>query len=379
MSSLDQSRQKITEIDQEMARLFSERMQACQEIAFFKKENGLPIVDPRREADLIQKNRSLIENASIEGYYVEFLKHLMSLSCQYQSRLIHGRKVAYSGVVGAFGYMAAKQAFPEADFVAYDSFEEAYRATENGLCDCAVLPLENSSAGEVGAVMDLLFSGSLSVNRVIPVPVTHHLLAKAPSSLRDITTIVSHPQALEQCKNYIQEHHFQTIPYANTAMAAQYVQEANDPHLAAIASEETASLYGLEILDKHIQATDNNTTRFAVFSRSQHSLSGSTGDKGEQFILVFTVRNEAGALAQTLNIIGAHGFNMRTLRSRPMKGLLWNYFFYIEADGNIHTPNGKAMLQELSALCANLKLVGTYDAKEGENHANLHPAPTSLL
>ena len=142
--------------------------------------------------------------------------------------------------------------------------------------------------------------------------------------------------------------------------AAKHVKETGDPALAAIASDDTSTLFGLKVLDKSINDVKNNTTRFAAFSRAQNRPSSPKKREDENFILVFTVRNEAGSLAQTLNIIGAHGFNMRSLRSRPMKELQWNYFFYIEAEGNIYNENGQDMLRELGAVCAKLRLVGTY-------------------
>ena len=223
-----------------------------------------------------------------------------------------------------------------------------------------MLPIENSYAGDVGAVMDLMFSGSLYVNRMIELEVEHNLLGCHGAKLNEIRTVVSHPQALEQCAEFIRSHGWQTLSYSNTALAAQYVAGQNDPTVAAIASEETAELYGLELLSKGINASRINTTRFAVFSRALHLPAADSRTGNEHFILVFTTKNEAGALAQPLNIIGAHDFNMRNLRSRPMKNLIWNYYFFVEAEGNISSVSGQNMLRELSAVCARLKLVGTY-------------------
>ena len=362
MNELEVSRKEITRIDAEMAKLFEARMQVCQAIAAYKKAHGLSIRDCSREADLINKNRSLIQSADVESYYVQFLQKTIDLSCDYQSRLIHGMRVTYCGVEGAFAYIAAKRMFPEAELVAFSDFTEAYQAVERGEYDCAVLPLENSSAGEVGTVMDLIFSGSLYVNQVVDLPVLHNLLAVENAELDGIRTVVSHPQALQQCADYIRRHGLETRAYSNTALAAKFVKESGDPTLAAIASDETALIFGLKLLDTGINDSKINSTRFAAFSRSQNRPVTSKKREDENFILAFTVQNEAGALAQTLNIIGAHGFNMRNLRSRPMKDLQWSYFFYIEAEGNINTENGQDMLRELSAVCAKLRLVGTYYA-----------------
>ena len=360
MDELKTVRNKINEIDASMAKLFEERMQACREIAGYKKEHGLSVRDSAREAELIDKRRKDLQDDAIEPYYVQFLKNTIDLSCRYQSMLLSGRKVTYCGVEGAFAQIAAHRMFPDAQLTAFPSFAEAYAAVESGEYDCAVLPLENSYAGEVGAVMDLIFSGTLYINQVMDLPIVHHLIAPEGASLEDIRTVVSHPQALDQCSGYIEKHGFETKTYSNTAAAAKYVKDLGDKTVAAIASEETCEKLGLKILESSINDSKNNTTRFAVFSRAQNHRSSAGRKDDENFMLVFTVKNEAGALAQTLNIIGAHGYNMRTLRSRPMKGLKWNYYFFIEAEGNIHNTNGQDMLQELSAICAKLKNVGSY-------------------
>lgn len=362
MNDLENARKEITRIDAEMARLFEERMNQCVKIAAYKKERGLSIRDTAREDALISRNSQLIQNSEIENYYVPFLKNTIDLSCRYQSRLMNGMRVSYSGVEGAFAHIAAKKMFPDAELIACRDFASAYQAVESGEYDCAVLPLENSSAGEVGAVMDLLFSGSLYVNQVVDLPVEHNLLGVDGASIEKIQTVVSHPQALSQCSEWIHAHGLRTETCSNTAIAAQLVKERNDPTVAAIASSDTAALFGLHMLERGINDLGMNTTRFAALSRVQNRPASTGKREDENFILVFTVQNEAGALAQTLNIIGAHGFNMRSVRSRPMKDLQWNYFFYIEAEGNVNSEDGQDMLRELSAVCAKLRMVGTYYA-----------------
>ena len=364
MNELEQARVEIGNIDKQMAELFERRMYAASKVAEYKKEHGLSVKDKKREAELIERNKGYIENPEVGRYYYDFINNVIDLSCQYQTKLIEGVKVCYCGIEGAFGHAAAKKLFPEGELISVEDFTDAYKAVENGECDMAVLPLENSYAGEVVNVMDLIFAGKLYINQVVNLPVVHSLVAKKGAKLSDIKTVVSHPQALRQCSNYCKKHGFENKEYANTAMAAKYVSELDDISVAAIASAETAALYGLDVIEEEINDNKINTTRFAVFSRTKNDIynhrhhSGVTDDVN--FILVFTVRNEAGALAQTLNIIGAHGFNMRSLRSRPMKDLQWNYYFYVEAEGNINSENGRDMLQELSAICAKLKLVGSF-------------------
>ena len=361
MNRLEEKRIEIDAIDNEMAKLFERRMAASREVAEYKREHALPILDAEREAAVIAAGAKRIEDTELREYYTCFMKDVMKTSRAYQSRLMDGMKVVYSGAEGAFGYIAAKRAFPGAVLEAGADFADAYHEVESGKYDCAVLPIENSYAGDVGSVMDLMFSGSLYVNRIIELEVEHNLLARPGVRTDAIRTVVSHPQALEQCADYIPAPGWETVAYSNTALAAKFVAEQGDETVAAIASEESAGLFGLEILARGINSARSNTTRFAVFSRAQSLPSPESRTGSEHFILVFTTKNEAGALAQTLNIIGAHNFNMRNLRSRPMKGLIWNYYFFVEAEGNISTQNGQNMLSELSAVCARLKLVGTYN------------------
>lgn len=367
MKEIDVARQEIEQIDKEIANLFEKRMAVAKDIAAYKKERGLSVKDTARETALLNKNRAYIKNPEFEEYYVQFQKSVTDLSCKYQERLLSGLRVAYCGVLGAFAHIAALKMFPNATYVPYKSFSDAYNSVEIGECDCCVLPLENSSAGEVDTVTDLLFTGNLFVNQVINLPIEHCLIAKENTSLKDIKTVISHEQALKQCKGYITENGFEPMEASNTAVAAKSVKDSSDASAAAIASYETAEIYGLKVLERNINDSRNNSTRFASFSRVQNIPAQTKLREDESFILVFTVQNKAGALAQTLNILGAHGYNMRSLRSRPMKNLEWQYFFYIEAEGNINNENGKALLKELSVICARLKLVGTYFAKTYED------------
>lgn len=360
MNELEQARKIINEVDTQMAQLFERRMQACELVAKYKREHGLSILDEQREKEVIAKNSSLVENSVYKEYYTEFIKETMRISRSYQTRLNEGQRVAYSGVEGAYAYIAARKMFPGAKLVSYPDFESAYRSVEKGESDVAVLPIENSYAGDVSTVMDLMFSGTLYVNQVINLPITHSLMANEGVELSQIKRVISHPQALAQCQDYIKNMGFEAVTCENTALGAKSVKENGLMDTGAIASMETAELFGLNILASGINASRTNTTRFVAFSRAQNSPNTKSRNMNERFILMFTVRNEAGALAKTIDIIGAHRFNMCNLHSRPMKELLWNYYFYVEADGNINTQNGKDMLRELSATCDRLKLVGTF-------------------
>ena len=355
---LEKARRIINEVDAEMARLFVKRMQAAEMVAEYKMERGLAIYDPHREEEVIRVNSQAVEDPTLREYYVNFLRNNMAVSRAYQGRIMKGLKIAYSGTEGAFAHIAAEKLFPGTEKVAFGDFTSAYRAVENGECDVAVLPVENSYNGEVGQVIDLMFSGSLYVNGMYELPVTHDLLAIEGATAEDIKQVVSHPQALGQCAEYIKAHGFEQREYTNTALAAKYVAEKGNKTLAAIASAEAAELFGLTVVDHDINASRSNTTRFAIFTRVSNIKA--KNDEGVHSILLFTVRNEAGALAKAIDVIGNYGFNMRCLRSRPMKELLWQYYFYVEAEGNIQTEHGSSMMEALGEFCDRLKFAGTY-------------------
>lgn len=363
MTKLDDSRKRINQIDKQMAKLFEERLTIAKDIATYKLKHGLPVLDKQREKELIEKNSSYIVDEVAKEYYINYITNTLDISKRYQSRLMQGIKVGYSGVEGAFAHIVAKKMFPNATYISFGDFSKAFNATVDGTCDVCVLPLENSYAGDVGLVMDLVFSGSLHINQVYELEVVHNLLAKKGTNLKDITTVISHPQALSQCNDFISQNNFKSLEAQNTAIAAKLVSEGSDKSLAAIASSENAQLYNLEILQTKINTSNNNTTRFGAFSRCENKTKPA-GKTGENSMIMFTVKNEAGALAQTLNIIGSHKFNMKSLHSRPMKELMWQYYFYIELEGNINTKNGKKMLQEMQAFCDKLKVVGTYLANK---------------
>ena len=354
-NKLIEARKIINEVDSQMAELFVKRMKAAEMVFEYKKEFGLPILDQKRENAVIEKNTSLVEDNTIKEYYIDYIKNLMSISRAYQYRMQSGLKVAYSGVEGAFAHIAAGRIFPDSNRVSCRDFKSAYSAVVNGECDVAVLPIENSYAGEVGQTIDLIFSGELFINGIYELEIHQNLLGVSGATVNDIKKVTSHPQALSQCHDYIKLRGFDTEEANNTAIAAKSVAEMKDKSLGAIASVETAEIYGLEVIEANINKSGENTTRFAVLSKvraSSPTLSNS--------VLMFTVKNEAGSLANALSIIGKYGYNMTALRSRPLKKHSWQYYFYIEIDGTTDTDKGKEMLCELNKECDELKVAGTF-------------------
>ncbi|MBQ4037251.1 MAG: chorismate mutase [Clostridia bacterium] len=353
---LREAREEINAVDEEMARLFCRRMAACRKVAQYKKETGMPVFDPAREEAVIARGAPRVEE-SLRGYYIHFLHANMEIAKAYQSRLLDGMHAAFAGKPGAFAEIAARRILPAATPIAYEDFAAAYRAVEEGRCDVAVLPLENSTNGDVGTVMDLAFFGSLTINGVYDLTIEQNLLALPDAKISDIKTVISHPQALGQCSAFLKEGGFDTRESATTATAAKLVAESGDRSLAAIGSAEAAEQFGLQVLRGRIHDKGGNTTRFAVFSQTAKAPSPSDG----QFIMGFTVKNEAGALAKAISAIGEGGFNLRAIKSRPTKKLSWDYYFFCEGDGNIRTPAGEAMLERLKEDCNDLKILGSFE------------------
>lgn len=357
MNDLQKARETINSVDKEMARLFEMRMDAVKLVTEYKREKGIPVEDLGRESEMIKRNSELLQNDEYKSYYVNFLKNNIKLSKDMQHKLLTGMKVAYSGVEGAFANIAAHKIFPDAKCVPYSDFKSAYKAVEKGECDCVLLPVENSHNGDVGNVLDLAFFGSLYINGVYEADVIQNLLAVKGTTIDEVKTVISHPQALGQSASFIEEHGFTTEEAVNTAVAAKMVAESGRKDLAAIGSAEAAEKFGLKVLAAHINESNTNTTRFAVFSRSSRT----PAPTDDRFIMLFTVKNAAGSLGKAISVIGQHGFNLRALKSRPTKELVWDYFFYVEGEGNINSWQGKAMLEQLEVCCAHLKVVGTFE------------------
>ncbi len=354
-NKLDEARGIINEVDSQMAELFVKRMRAVETVYEYKKEFGLPILDQNREDAVIERNSAMIDDGVLKGYYIDYMKNLMSVSRAYQYRMQSGLKVAYSGVEGAFAHIAAGRIFPDSSRVSYRDFKSAYDSVVSGESDVAVLPIENSYAGEVGQTIDLIFSGGLFINGIYELEIHQNLLGLQDATVDDIKKVTSHPQALSQCHDYITLRGFDTEEANNTAVAAKAVADIKDKSLGAIASVETAEIYGLKVLESNINKSGENTTRFAVLSKvraNSPSLSNS--------VLMFTVKNEAGSLANAISIIGKYGYNMTALRSRPLRKHSWQYYFYIEIDGTCETAEGRKMTEELNKVCDKLKIVGTF-------------------
>lgn len=358
MDRLKEAIEEVKAADRELALAFEKRMRAGARVAACQREEGLPTsvaVDPETTA---REMAPLLSDDLMRSYYPLFLKSVLGLSESLGHRIAEGQRIAYAGVPGAFACVAARKIFPDGTLCPYPDFRLAYTAVETGECDAAVLPLENSFAGDVAQVMDLAYFGSLYIGGVWEMRVSQCLAGVPGASADTVTTVISHPQALSQCAPFLAGRGYVLKEETNTAVAASRVAERCDPTVAAVCSPEAAALYGLTVLAANINENASNTTRFAVMTRVPHRAYKSDAC----FILTFTVRNEAGALAKAIATIGAHGFNMRSIRSRPTKKLMWSNFFFLEAEGNLASEEGKRMLEELPLYVSGLKVLGSFEA-----------------
>lgn len=354
MNSLEQARQEIDTIDKEMASLFEKRMKAVEDVIAFKMENHLPVLDSNREQFIIDKNKQYIQNEAYKEYYQEFMKELMTLSKKYQTKLSNHDVIGYQGTQGAFSHIALQKLFPNQNEKSFKTFKDVFQAVENGEISSGILPFENSYTGEVGEVFDLLYQHNCYITRIFDLKIDQNLLSVKGAELTDIKQVYSHHQALSQCKRYFDMYDFDLIPYPNTALAAQYVSETNDKTKAAVASIETAKLYGLDVLVENINTSSENTTRFIVISKKKN-------EEGNRFNLMFTLSHNAGQLARVMQIISKHNFNMESIKSKAIQNIPWQYYFYVEIVGNAIDENAVTLLDELEENCQELKLLGVYD------------------
>lgn len=365
-SDIAEARKNIDRIDREMAELFAERMQAAAVVAAYKEEHGLPVEDKAREAEMIARNTERLPPA-YRPYYRNFLIGTITESKHYQRLLVSGLRVAYSGVEGAFAHVATMRIFGEpGEKVACPDFATAYRSVESGACHCAVLPIENSYAGDVGQVMDLAWRGSLTISGIYDLPLSQCLLAKPGVTLAEVREVVSHPQALAQCQPYLRRQGWIQTTAVNTAVAARTVVAGERREVAVIAARETADLYGLQVLENDINEQKSNTTRFAVFSPAACEIKPSDN----HFVLLFSCKNQPGALGDAISVISRHDYNLKCLKSHPTGVENWAYYFYAEGEGNLGTEAGQTMRRELERVCNSVRVLGSFSGERMLNRTD---------
>ena len=354
MNQLDKAREKINAIDVQMRELFEQRMKAVEEVAEYKLKNNMKIFDPDREAEVIEKNSIKMQNEKLKLYYREYIQAVMDISKSYQESIVNCDTYGYQGVLGAFSHIATQRLFPHGKMKNYAAFEGAVKGVLNHEIAKAVLPFENSYTGEVGEILDLLFKYDVVIQSIYDLKINQNLLGLKGATLCDIKQVYSKDQAINQCQDFLKNFDYELIPYANTALAAKFVSESQDKSKAAIASIETAELYGLEVLAENINTSKDNTTRFVVVGNE-------LPEDGNHLSNVFTVHHESGQLAKIMQIVAKYGFNMENIKSRSLKDASWQYYFYMEIEGHYRDEKMQSMLEECRNSSSNFKVIGVYN------------------
>ena len=373
---LSEIRTKIDAVDDQLLELFLQRMPLSEDVAAYKNEHHLPILNKQREREILAKVTE--KSGEKERYAYHLFSTLFELARSRQAELIDAPThveaqvkaslaaggevfpqtglVACQGVEGANSQVACDRILPRGNIVYVKTFQAVASAVESGLCKFGVLPIENSSNGSVRAVYELLQDHKLSVVRSTRLCIRHELLALPGAKLSDITEIYSHEQAIGQCSRFLTGlNGVRVVPCDNTAAAAQMVAERGDKHVAAISSHPCAALYGLECLKDDIQDSDNNYTRFFCVAKDPVIYAGAN-----RISLIIACENKPGALYDILSKLASLGINMTKLESCPVTGRNFEFIFFLELEASVHEPGVLPMLEELERSCQSFQFLGSY-------------------
>jgi chorismate mutase/prephenate dehydratase len=345
-------RKLIDELDREMLDLLNRRGEVVMKIRELKKENDVGVYDPVREGQIEKRLRELntgpLTDDSVLKVYCEIISACRALQ--------HPLKVAFLGPEGSYSHQAAFHEFGgSADLVPVMSFADVFEEVENGRASFGVVPVENSIEGSIGIVLDLLSKSDLTVSAELFERINLFLLSKT-GSLRDIKVIASHPQPLAQCKNWLNKNlpNKKVRETASTAEAARLA--FRNKAVAAVASEHSASIYKLKILEKNIEDNNWNTTRFFVIGRSINNPSG-----GDRTSIVFSLKDEPGELQKSFFQPFAEArVNLTKIESRPSKERPWEYLFFVDFKGHRDEKPIKNLLEKVAKKCVYMKVLGSY-------------------
>lgn len=368
-------RNELDGIDKQIVELYEKRMNVCGQVAEYKIETGKRVFDKEREKQKLEAVRALTHNDFNAYGVTELFEQIMAMSRKLQYRLLAEHdsvgklsfskvdhfdtskcRVVFQGAEGAYSQAAMIQYFGEGvNCFHVDTFRDAMLAIDEGSADFAVLPIENSSAGIVSEIYDLLveFENYIVGEQIIPI--NHCLLGCAGTKISDIKTVYSHAQSLMQSAHYLQEKGWQQISMKNNAFAAQKIAEDKNPTEAAIASEYAAKVYGLEILEKGVNDLKENSTRFIIITNQKVF-----SKDASKISLCFEVNHESGALYHALSHLIYNGLNMTKIESRPLEGRNWEYRFFVDFEGNMEDSAVKNALRGLREETRNMKILGNY-------------------
>lgn len=376
MEKLLELRGQLDEIDKQIVELYEKRMDICGQVGEFKVNSGKKVFDKQREMEKLAAVSENVENPVYKKGIVELFEQIMSVSRKLQYQLLTkkgalGRlpfigvdkldvedcRIVFQGTEGAYSQAAMEQYFGnDINSFHVQTFRDAMEAIEEGSADFAVLPIENSSAGAVNEVYDLLMEFENYVVGEVFLPIDHTLAGLPGTKLSDIERVYSHPQALMQSAKFLDEHRdWQQISVANTAVAAKKVLEDNVPTKAAICSAYAAEFYGLEVLEEKINHNAKNTTRFIVVTNQKIFLKDAT-----KISICVEAAHESGALYHLLSHFIYNDLNMIKIESRPIEGRNWEYCFFIDFEGNMADGAVKNAIRGLREEARSLKILGNY-------------------
>ena len=373
---LNEIRTRIDAVDDQLLQLFLERMGLAEEVAAYKNEHHLPIMNKQREREILAKVMKKSGDKERYAYHLfstlfelarsrqaELLTAPTKVEAQVKASLAAGGEifpqtglVACQGVEGANSQVACDKLLPRGNIVYVKTFDAVVSAVESGLCKFGVLPIENSSNGSVRKVYELLQTHNLSIVRSTRLCIRHELLTLPGVKMEDITEIYSHEQAIGQCSKFLNSlNGVRVIPCANPAVAAKMVAESGSRHAAAISSHPCAELYGLECLNDRIQDSDNNYTRFICVTKDPAIYAGAN-----RISLVIAFENRPGALYDILSKLAALDINLTKLESCPVAGSDFEFIFFLELDASVRDASVLAMLEEMERSCAQFQFLGNY-------------------
>lgn len=374
---LNDYRKQIDDIDRQLLALFGQRMEAAAAIAAYKKEHDLPVLDGKREREKLLDVAAKTPD-DLKDYAVSLYSLLFELSRSHQTRMLGtntalteqiaraientpklfpgSAAVACQGVEGAYSQLACDRLFKLPNVFYFSNFEAVFSAIEKGLCQYGVIPVENSTAGSVNAVYDLMMRHDFRIVRSLRLKVDHNLLANPGAKLSDIREICSHEQAIAQCSAFLQQHpEITVVRCENTAAAAKRVAQSGRKDVAALSSRSCAELYGLTCLASNVQDQGNNFTRFICISKNLEIYPGA-----DRTSLMMVLPHRPGSLYKVLSRFYALGINLNKLESRPMPERNFEFMFYFDLETSVYTPQFQQLMAELPSLCEEFSYLGSY-------------------
>lgn len=376
METLQELRGQLDEIDAQIVDLYQRRMDICGKVGEFKISAGRKVFDKQREKEKLAAVTANVEDEFYKKGLVELYEQLMSMSRKLQYQLltkkgalgrlpfigmdkldVEGARIVFQGTEGAYSQAAMEKYFGEnINSFHVQTFRDAMEAIEEGSADFAVLPIENSSAGAVNEVYDLLMEFENYIVGEVLLPIEHTLAGLPGTNLSEIERVYSHPQALMQSAKFLDEHRdWQQISVANTAVAAKKVLEDQECKKAAICSKYAAEFYGLEVLEEQINHNEHNATRFIIVTNQKIFLKDAT-----KISICFECAHESGSLYQLLSHFIYNDLNMIKIESRPVEGRNWEYCFFVDFEGNMADGAVKNAIRGLREEARNLKILGNY-------------------